>query len=106
MNKVKCEACGGFYQPKKNGLPRGHSGPVGSYCRSPRAGFYPAILRVGGRVFVPIEDFERMRAAMMNEADAAREARKIAQGWRDTAIRHGYRDDVAADRIEPGMNEA
>jgi hypothetical protein len=34
--KATCRVCGGRYKRKKNGLPRGHSGADGSYCRSPR----------------------------------------------------------------------
>jgi len=34
--RVTCKVCGGRYKLKKNGLPRGHAGPDGSYCRSPR----------------------------------------------------------------------
>lgn len=42
----------------------------------------------------------------VNENKAARDARKIAEGWRRTAIRHGYRDDVAAGSVGEHMSEA
>lgn len=34
--RVQCRVCGGWFKMKHNGLPRGHAGPEGSYCRSPR----------------------------------------------------------------------
>jgi len=34
-DRVECKACGAKYTARKDGLPRGHGGPVGSECRSP-----------------------------------------------------------------------
>ena len=36
-DRVQCKACGHSFQPRKDGLPRGHGGPDGSECRSPTA---------------------------------------------------------------------
>lgn len=39
--RVTCIVCGGQFMPRNDGLPRGHGGAPGSYCRSPYPQYVP-----------------------------------------------------------------